>query len=161
MHAFLSWLEQSALGHLMRDSGLWLYPVVNLLHIVGIAALFGAALIMDLRLLGLWRRIPLAPLAHAAVPVAASGFVLAAITGTGLLATKATEYYGNPFLLIKFPAIALGLVNVAALNLSPAWKARRDRDLTPTEMRQLAVLGGISLACWSTAIAAGRLIAYW
>ena len=37
MHEFLSWMEQSALGHLMRESGLWFYPIVNLLHILGIA----------------------------------------------------------------------------------------------------------------------------
>jgi hypothetical protein len=72
----------------MRDSSLWTYPVVNLTHILGIASLFGATLIIDLRLLGLWRRVPLAPLTDAAVPVAAGGFFVAVTTGTGLLATK-------------------------------------------------------------------------
>ena len=159
-YAFLSWMEQSALGHFMRDAGLWIYPFVNLFHILGIASLFGAALIIDLRLLGVWRTVPLVAITDPAVPVARAGFVVAAITGVGLLATKATEYYGNPFLLIKFPAIALGLLNVAVLSRSSAWKARA-RDLSETERRQLALMGGISLACWLTAVTAGRLIGYW
>jgi putative flippase GtrA len=161
LHEFLSWMEQSALGHFMRESSLWTYPVVNLLHIIGIASLFGSVVILDLRLLGCWRRVPLAPLTNVAVPVATMGFLLAAPTGLGLLATKATEYLGNPFLLIKFPAIALGLINAFVLNLSPAWRARGHRDLSRSERRQLAVMGGVSLACWLTAISAGRLIAYW
>lgn len=161
MREFLSWIEHSALGYFMRDSSLWRYPVVNLTHILGIASLFGATLIIDLRLLGMWRRVPLALLTQAAVPVATAGFFVAATTGTGLLATKATEYYGNLFLVMKFTAIALGLINVLVLNLSPAWRARGVRALSRAEDRQLAVMGGISLMCWLAAVTAGRLIAYW
>ena len=154
-------MEHSALGSFMRDSSLWTYPVINLIHILGIASLFGATLIIDLRLLGVWRRVPLAPLMDAAVPVAKAGFAVAAATGAGLLATKATEYYGNPFLLIKFAAIALGLLNVLMLSRLTAWRARNTRALSPAEYRQLAWIGGISLACWLTAVTAGRMIAYW
>lgn len=161
MRNFLSWMEMSTLGHFMRESGVWTYGVVNLGHILGVASLFGSTLIIDLRLLGCWRRIPLAAVASATVPVAAVGFSIAAATGAGLLATKATEYLSNPFLLIKFPAIALGLINVLALNLLPAWRARGERELSRREDRQLAVMGGVSLACWLTAISAGRMIAYW
>lgn len=161
MHDFFAWLQASALGHFMRESGAWTYAIVNLLHILGVASLFGSVIIIDLRLLGLWRHTPLAALADAAAPVAACGFALAATTGVGLLATKATEYIGNPFLYVKFPAIALGLLNALILRVSPAWKARGHRDLSPSEHRQLAWVGAASLACWLTAIAAGRLIAYW
>src|ERR1700686_1952556 len=93
----LQTLQASALGHVMRDSGPWTYAVVNLCHILGVASLFGSVLVLDLRLLGVWRRIPLAALAAATVPVATAGFLVAATTGLGLLATKATEYLGNPF----------------------------------------------------------------
>jgi hypothetical protein len=89
------------------------------------------------------------------------GFLVAATSGVGLLATKATEYIGNPFLYIKFPAIAVGLLNVFVLHRSAAWRARRTRPLSPREHRQLAWMGGTSLVCWLTAISAGRLIAYW
>jgi len=145
----------------MRESGVWTYAIVNLAHVLGIATFFGSILVLDLRLVGVGRRVPLAALSSSIVPVATTGFVLAAATGLGLLATKTTEYVGNPFLLIKFPAIAFGLVNAAILWRTPAWRAHRTRDLTPGEQSRLAILGGVSLACWLTAIVAGRMIAYW
>jgi len=154
-------MQASALGHFMRDSGPWTYAIVNLAHVLGISTLFGSILVLDLRLVGVGRRVPLAALSSAVVPVAATGFVIAATTGIGLLATKATEYVGNPFLLVKFPAIALGLINAAAVRFTGAWRAHQLRDLTPAEERRLAVLGGVSLLCWLTAITAGRMIAYW
>jgi hypothetical protein len=159
--AFLTWIEASALGSAIREAGPWAYATINLLHILGIASLFGAVLLLDLRLLGLFRQLRIATLSSATVPVATTGFAVAAATGVCLLATNATEYVGNGFLLLKFPAIGLGILNVAALNLSRAWRERYRRELTPGELRQLAVHGGVSLLSWLTAISAGRLIAYW
>jgi hypothetical protein len=159
--AWAAWMQASALGHFMRDTGVWTYALVNLAHVLGVATLFGSILVLDLRLVGIGRRVPLAALSAAVVPVAATGFVVAAATGLGLLATKATEYVGNPFLLIKFPAIALGLINAGVVRRMAAWHAHRERDLNPAEERRLAIAGGLSLACWLTAIVAGRMIAYW
>jgi len=161
LHGFLTWMYASALGHFMRESGPWTYALVNLAHILGISSLFGAVLIIDLRLLGVWRRTPLAVLTHVAVPVAASGFGLAALSGIGILAANATEYVGNPFFYVKFPAIAIGLVNAFVVSVSPAWEASGTRELTSLENRQLALMGATSLTCWLTAIGAGRMIGYW
>lgn len=158
---FLTWMQASALGHFMRESGPWTYAIVNLAHILGIASLFGAVVILDLRLIGFWHRAPLSALAEVAVPVAATGFALAMTSGIGLIAANATDYAGNPFLFIKFPAIAIGAVNALVLSVSPAWKARGTRELTRVERRQLAWMGATSLACWLTAIGAGRMIGYW
>jgi len=161
MHDVMSWLEGSPLGLFMRHSGLWTYALVNLSHVLGIATLFGPILILDLRLLGCWRRVPLSSVSAVVVPIATAGFLLAALTGLGLVATKATEYVGNPFFYAKFPAILLGLVNVAALQFSPAWRAHRERALSAQENLRLAVAGGVSLASWTTAVVMGRMIAYW
>ena len=161
MLSFLRWLESSSVGHFMRDHGVWTYSIVNLSHILGVSSLFGSVLILDLRLLGCWRRVPIAAIASVAVPVASTGFSVAAITGLGLLATKATEYIGNPFMLIKFPAIAIALINVAIVSRSPAWRALAYREPSHAEERQLAIMGGVSLASWLTAVSAGRMIGYW
>jgi len=157
----LAWIEATGLGHMMRESGPWTYAIVNLVHILGVSSVFGSLLVLDLRLLGLWRRVRLSDLSSVVTPIAVTGFAIAAMTGSAMLATKATAYDGNPFLLIKFPAIAIGLVNVAVLNVTPAWKARGSRELTRGETRQLAVMGGISLLSWLTAVSAGRMIGYW
>jgi hypothetical protein len=112
-------------------------------------------------LLGAWRSVPLAMLTRPTVPLAAIGFVLAVLAGICMLCFNAGEYIGNPFLLIKFPAIGLGLANALIVSRLPAWRERGSREPTHRERRQLALAGGISLACWVTALAAGRMIGYW
>ncbi len=145
----------------MRESGVWTYGLVNLTHILGVSSLFGSVLVLDLRLLGLWRGVPLDAMAGPLVRVAGAGLAVALVSGAGLITTNATEYQGNPFLPIKLAAVALGLANVAVLSRLPAWTEKAERPLTAREDRQLAVSGGVSLVCWLVAVGAGRLIGYW
>ncbi len=158
---FLIWLEGTGLGHVMRHSGVWTYGLVNLAHILGITMLFGPILLLDLRLLGAWKSVPLAMLSRPCVRVAATGFVLAVASGVPMLAVKSSEYIGNPFLLVKFPAIALALVNLVLLHRSAAWRAHTVRELQPAETRRLKIGAALSLLFWLTAITAGRMIGYW
>ena len=116
--------------------------------------LVGAIVLLDLRLLGAWRAVPVAVLGPPAVAVAATGLALAAASGAALLAVQATEYVANPFLYIKFAAILVGLANIAALRLAGDWTDER-----LVGRRRWA--GLVSLFAWLTALAAGRLIAYW
>ena len=127
MTSFLGWLEGSALGEFLRSSGVWTYGVINLAHIAGVATLFGSVLLLDLRLLGAWRALPLVTLTRPTVPLAAVGFVLAALAGVCMLCFNAGEYIGNPFLLIKFPAIGLGLLNALVVSRLPAWREQIGR----------------------------------
>jgi hypothetical protein len=161
LEALLVWLEGSALGQLMRTSGVWTYGVVNLGHILGISTLFGSVLVLDLRLLGAWRRVPLAALERPALTLAACGFALAVTSGIALITTNATEYFGNPFLVIKFSAIGLGLLNVVVVQFLPAWRGRAAEPQNRGRRLTLAVVGATSLACWTSAVAAGRMIGYW
>jgi hypothetical protein len=161
---FLTWIEQSALGHVVRDSGPWTYPVVNLVHILGIATLFGSIVVLDLALLGVGRKqsAPSASaMAHTVPPVAAAGFLTALVSGVGLLASNGSEYIGNPFLLIEFPAIALGVVNAFLVTRSSAWRGLRGGAVSPADSHRLRLMAATSLACWTVAIAAGRMIGYW
>lgn len=156
------WLEGSALGEAMRGMGVWGYGVINLTHILGISTLFGSILILDLRLLGLWRRLPPRALAGPTLSLAVLGFSIAAVSGICMLSTNALDYAGNPFLLIKFPAIALGLINALALSFSPAWQRVRDsREALPGDQGLLAFAAGTSLVSWLAAVSAGRMIGYW
>src|SRR5688572_32818835 len=115
----------------MRTSGVWAYGLVNLVHILGIATLFGAVLAFDLRLLGLWRRVPLAQLERPLLTLAACGFVLAVLSGVSLISTNGTEYIDNPFLALKFSAIGLGLGNMVAAQFVPAWGTRGNGARVP------------------------------
>jgi hypothetical protein len=157
----LAWLEGSALGHAVRASGVWTYAILNLMHIFGIASLFGAVLALDLRLLGIWRSVPVEALARPVIPIATAGFLLAVLSGICMLATNGTEYIGNPMLVVKFTAIAAGVLNVGIVSRLPAWRARNAQSLSLAGQRHLAIAGGFSLVCWVTAITAGRMIGYW
>lgn len=159
--AFLFWLEASPLGVFTRGLGVWSYGILNLVHILGIVMLFGAILLLDLRLLGLWRGVPLTALSRPTVSLAVTGFFIAVASGIPMLAVKAGDYAGNPFLLIKFPAIALALVNIWLIHRSRAWRAHKTRALDRRERRQLAFGASASLALWLTAITGGRMIGYW
>lgn len=161
LRELLAWIQLSALGVFMRGSGPWTYGIVNLVHILGVATLFGSILLLDLHLIGVWRRGPLSVLARTAVPVGKAGFVVAAASGICLLSSNATEYTDNLFFLIKFPAIAVGLLNVWLIGRTPGWRRLAEREPSPVEGRRLAILGGLSLASWLTAISAGRMIGYW
>lgn len=161
MLGLLTWLEGSALGEALRGSGVWTYGLLNLAHITGISTLFGSVLLLDLRLLGAWPGLPAAALKRATVPLSAIGFVLAVLSGICMITFNATEYADNPFLLIKFPAIGLGLVNALIVSRLPAWRALGRRETRPNERRQLVVAGLVSLVCWGAALSAGRMIGYW
>jgi hypothetical protein len=124
------------------------------LHVLGIALLVGAITVLDLRLLGLWRSVPVALLARPAVAVAAAGLTLAILSGVTLLTVQATEYVANPFLYMKLAAILVGLVNILVLRLSGDWADDR-------LARRRGWAGLLSLLAWLTALTAGRLIAYW
>lgn len=162
MFELLAAVEQSALAQALRGSGVWTYGLLNLAHILGIASLFGAVLILDLRLLGAWRSIPIPAIARPTVPLAAAGFVLAVSSGILMISFNATEYLGNPFLYVKLPAIVFGLANVAVVQHLPAWRrAIAGADVEAGERRVLAIAGGISLLTWLTVITCGRMIGYW
>ncbi len=161
MRSILRSLEGSALGVFVRESGVWTYAFLNLFHILGVSTLFGSVLVLDLRLLGLARHLPIRDLARFTTPLSKAGFGLAAATGVMMLSTNGTEYTGNPFLPAKFGAIGLGLVNVAVVGRLRAWRAAGSGELSAPERRTLAVAGATSLASWLTAVVCGRMIGYW
>lgn len=153
--------EQSALGIAVRDLGGWGYALTNLVHLLGVAILFGSILLLDLRLLGWRRQTSLADISAACLPLARVGFALAVVSGVCMLSVNASEYAGNPFLLIKFVALILALINAWWVSKIPAWKNRRQAEPSDGGNSAFVCAGSISLLCWLTVVAAGRLIAYW
>ena len=158
---FLIWLEGSPLGQFTRSLGVWSYGTINLVHILGIVLLFGSILLLDLRLLGAWTRMPLAALSGPTTFMARIGFALAVCSGIPMLSVNASEYIGNPFLLVKFPAIGLALLNVWLVHRTEAWRAHRVRELMLSEKNRLKLGAVLSLVFWLTAITGGRMLGYW
>ncbi|MBX3706249.1 MAG: hypothetical protein KF911_06380 [Pseudomonadales bacterium] len=162
MYELLVWLEESMVGGALRGAGVWAYGWLNLVHILGIATLFGSVLVLDLRLLGLFRDSSIEAIARPTVPLAALGFAVAATSGAAMITVNASEYAGNPYLYVKLPAILVGLLNVVVVQRLAAWRhALAGAPLEPGERRALAFAGGCSLLIWLTVVGCGRMIGYW
>lgn len=151
-------LQSSGLATALRLSGI-AYPLVNGAHIVGIALLFGAIAALDLRLIGLFSSLPVAPLARLLVPVAATGLVIAVTTGALLFSTRAVEYAALPIFWLKLALIVTATANALLLRRSPAWSPALSQTAGRLPSR-VAAAGALSILLWLSALLCGRLIAY-
>lgn len=157
---FLAGLEGSALAAGLRGSK-WVYPLVNAGHIAGIALLFGAIAGFDIRLMGLWPRVPLEALAKVLVPVAGTGLGLATGFGGLLFIVKANEYAASSLFQAKMVMLAIGLANLLAYRLLSrrlGWQAASAAAVEPVPLQRL--LGAISLGVWLSVLILGRLVGY-
>jgi hypothetical protein len=155
-------LESSGLGQAMRQ-WLWLYPSVEIVHIVGIALLFGSIAVMDLRLLGVSRSIPVRTLARHVLPWSAGSFLLIIPSGLLMFTAHATEFIDSEVFVIKMLLIMAGGVNAALFHTitfrtADVWDSEEMRKLPPPPSARAA--GALSLVIWISVIACGRLLAY-
>ena len=152
-------LEATALARTLRDS-VWAYPLVNAGHIFGVALLVGAIVPLDLKVLGLWRSLPLGPLWHVLSRTAGAGLALAATCGVLLFITRASEYAASSLFLGKMAAVALGIANALAVRrFASASRFSTAHEIGRSGAR-LRVAAALSLLAWLTALALGRLVGY-
>jgi len=152
-------LEATEFAAALRDS-IWSYPLVNAAHIFGVALLVGSIVPLDLRLLGAWRSVPLAPLWAVLTRTAGVGLVLAIIFGMLLFITRATEYVASNLFIAKMLLVLLGTANALTLRMPSQPQAS---EITSTQWKppvRLQVGAGISLSIWLAALTLGRLIGY-
>jgi len=155
-------LEASAVGQAMRQ-WLWLYPAVEVVHILGIALLFGSIVVMDLRLLGVWNKVSVRPLAAQVLPWSAAAFLLIVPSGLLMFVAHASEFIASPVFAVKMCLIMAALLNVGIFHAvtfrtADVWDSPQMRNLKPPPSARLA--GALSLVLWTSVIACGRLLAY-
>ncbi len=158
MHEWLVWLESTAVSTWVRESGsLWAYPMVLTAHTVGMSLLVGASAVIDLRLLGVAPRVPLAPLA-VVFRALWTGAAISLMSGLLLFGADASTKGATTVFFVKLAFIAGGVV--------VAWRLARifagigsgtHLEASAGRTRLLAVL---SLLLWTAAITAGRFMAY-
>ena len=156
--AWLVWLETTGVADAMRK-WLWLYPIVEIVHIVGFIVLVGAAFMFDLRLLGLGRAMPVSALADHLLRWARWALVLVVPTGTLMFVAHATEMSSNPAFRLKLLLIAAAFLNAGIFHRWP-FRAVGDWDTEIAAPRQARLAGALSLALWTGVVACGRLLAY-
>jgi hypothetical protein len=151
---FFEWCEASWLGNAIRDS-LWLFPVIEAVHLLGLCVLGGAVLLLDLRLLGVaLRGQPIARLAHDARPWLIGGLVVMLLTGTALFLSESVKCYYNTSFWVKITTLPVAIVYTLTVRERFARSGPNDTTLAS---RVVALL---SLGLWFTVAAAGRWIGF-
>ena len=140
----------------MRESP-FLYPLMNLLHIFGLILLVGAIGLLDLRILGFGRQLPVHLCSRYLTPVAIVGLCLMLGSGFLIFSADAGPLSGSAIFQIKLLIVAAAIAN--AILFRAVWGKRiADWDnAPPVGGRSMA---GASLLLWLAVAAHGRMIAY-
>jgi hypothetical protein len=152
-------LERSGFGDGVRNVP-YLYPVLESLHVLGIAVLVGPAVGVDLRLLGVGRNVlPVTKVTRYLLPLSHLGFALAAVTGLTMFAGVAQSVGTS-----GAGALKLSLLVVAALNIllfhRGVYRGVASWDVDVPAPRAARVAAWVSALTWLGVIVAGRFLAY-
>jgi hypothetical protein len=155
--AFLEWLQQLPFSVWMNESSsLWAFPMFLFMHTLGMSVVAGGSAAIDFALLGFWPRDSLKSLKNV-FPILMAGFALNAITGVSIFMKDAATYGINLDLYVKLLCVLGGMVLLVAIRRRVFDNPEIDRTPVSSGTKALA---WASLACWTGAIIAGRLIAY-
>src|SRR5262245_20145823 len=154
----LETLEQSSLAGAMKHS-LWLYPIVEIVHIAGFAVLVGSVAAFDLRLLGFARSTSIRALERSLLPWAWMALLVIVPSGIAMFSTHAVDFAGNPAFRLKLLLLAAAALNALLFHAGvfrsvAAW----DQHIPAPRAAKLSAV--LSLAIWAGVISCGRLIAY-
>lgn len=159
LYSFFLNMQNSGLGQFVNTFGAT-YPVVESLHVIAVALVFGSIMVVDLRLLGLASvNRPFTRVGIDLLRLTWLGFGLAVITGILLFLPNASSIYQNPNFQIKMVLILLAGVNMAIMELVTAKDVRVwDNDAKPPTGARIA--GLLSLLFWLGVVVFGRLIGF-
>ena len=157
MMNFLHMIEESGFSTWVRESpSIWAFPVILLIHTLGMGFIVGVSAGIDLRILGMAPALRLAPM-EKYLPILWFGFWTNAITGTMLLVADASMKLTNPDFYVKMAFIALSLINLSMIRKH----VFRDPQIETGKFSSKArFLAWTSLFCWLVVITSGRLLAY-
>jgi hypothetical protein len=153
----LQWLEHSSPAVAISQS-IWLYPILEIVHITGIALLVGPAIMFDLRLLGFSKDLPVSSLARHLLPWSRRGLLLIVPSGLLLFITNAVALWHDPVFLVKILLLVVAGLNAFVFHYFTFQSVTVfDATILPPTAK---VTAGISIIVWLAIIACGRLLAY-
>lgn len=159
MLEFCQWLDQTAAGSGIRQS-LWLFPALETIHLLGMAALVATITALDLRLMGVAaRQQPVSKMAARLIPWAWLAFAVQVVTGVLLFSSEAVKIYGNPAFRLKMLLLLLAggqalIFQTLVWSKLPAWD---DRPSPPFAAK---IIGVSSMLLWLGVVTAGRFIGF-
>jgi len=157
VQAIAAWLSGTWLHRFAAESQ-WVWAAMETLHFLGLGLLVGTIGVLDLRLLGLARGLPLAPL-EKLVPWGVAGFVLNVVTGIVFFAGAPYQYIYNLAFQWKVLFMLAAGLNILVFYTSVA---RRTWAVPAGEHAPLAarIIGGVSLFCWVAVMYWGRMLTF-
>ncbi len=151
-------VEGLAIAKAMREN-LWLYPAVEIVHIVGFVILVGSVVMFDLRVLGLSKQISVRGLARHLLPWSVAALALIVPTGLMMFSAHAGDFISNRAFQVKMGLLLAAGINAAMFHTGPYQRvAQWDTQAAAPLLARASV--ALSIAIWITIIACGRLLAY-
>jgi hypothetical protein len=153
------WINNSPLGAGIRASTWW-YPILELVHSLGVIVLVGSIWMVDLRLLGLGMRSRrVSELAAHLLPWTWAGFAVESVSGVLLSISEASRLYYIPYFWIKLALLLIAGLNALVFHAGVYHSvAKWDEALMTPPRARLA--GAVSLGLWIMVIGTGRAIGY-
>ena len=151
----MEWLQASSLAVFIHQTK-WAFTTIEVIHLIAIAGVIGSIAVVDLRLLGLAStRRPFTELSREILPYTWAAFVLAAVMGSLLFISQATQYFVTPTFWLKMAIMAAAGINMVIFEFVTA-RGAKEWDLKPNLPLPARLAGGISLTCWLLIFVFGR-----
>jgi hypothetical protein len=150
---FFDQLEQSFIGEAIRNS-IWMFPVIEAFHLIGLAILGGSILVGDLRLLGLL--LPTKPINYVisqTTLILKLGLIILVSTGIPLFLSEAIKCYYSRAFWIKMSALLIGLVFLFFIRNPIGLSAVKGNT-------KLKLIGFMSISIWAIVAGSGRWIGF-
>jgi hypothetical protein len=152
------WLESSQLAVSIRQSQL-LFPVIEIVHIIGFIFLTGSAFLFDLRLLGISKHLSVTGMARHLLPWSRRSLLLVIPSGFLLFISQATVLSNNNVFILKLILILVAFANAGIFHVYTFRSVNHWDKGSPTPVSAKAA-AAVSLTVWMMVISCGRLIAY-
>jgi hypothetical protein len=149
----------SSVQHFVIDTSMWVWPILEDLHFIGLILIIGAFGALNVRILGMMKQLPVAPL-HRFIPWGIAGFFINIVTGMLFFMGMPGFYTPNVVFQIKMFTIVLAGLNLLLFQCTSAFRSLE--HLGPGEDAPLyaKIVAASSLFLWIAAIILGRYIPF-
>jgi hypothetical protein len=156
--SFSMWLEATRLSQAVTHYS-WIWPACETLHFIGLALLFGNVGVLDLRLLGALKRMPVAPLSRL-IRWGILGFAINLVTGLVFFVGAPSQYVANIAFALKLMFMAMAAANLAVFYMSGL--ARKVERLGPGDDAPASakIIAATSLFLWVGVMFWGRMLPF-
>lgn len=159
LYLICRWFGDSLMGTSVRDS-VWMFPVIETVHLFGVVVLVGFASVLDLRLIGLaFKGHTVSMLAERFLPWMWAGFAVQVVTGILLFSSEAMKMYDSEVFRVKMLLIAAAGINALVFHML-AYRSVGTWEKDPVAPFSARLAGTFSILLWFGIVGAGRWIAY-